>query len=186
MCYGQNMKIEQMPHDPSGMDIFKVSFELNEDNGIHESYVALNAIAARNRQAFEASGLSNPDTALVEATKDFLTSGIDKFAWLINRAAREKSREGLLTEDIVAKGTIPNLQYLHDSLIEYRRDTSHAVVTELSNTMGNIAGLARTNEGITADSMVHCIETAVSVESIPKPQKAPLGFGRVLIQDVDA
>ena len=181
------MKIEKRESEDSH-EVFIASFEQSSDNGLHEAYVALNAIAARNRKTFDetfGTKVEQPDK-LAEATSELLESGADRLVAEIQRLGREKSRESILTESLKLKATKDNLKYLHGALIGYRDDTSMAVTSEMRNAMGNQAGLTRTFEMVTADAMVHEISNITGISHGAAPDRQPIGFARVLLSSHEA
>ncbi|HEX7632764.1 MAG TPA: hypothetical protein VF401_00395 [Candidatus Saccharimonadales bacterium] len=159
-----------------------VEFEYAPGNGLHEAYVALNAIAARNRKAFDkANGPRGQD--LKSVTQDLLGSGMDSFVNAVQTAGREKSREGVLTESLRIQADKGHINYLHTALVEYRKDTIVAVTSEMRSAMGNQAALTRTFEAVTADAMAHAIEESyIEINHEEPKDRQPFGFGRALTE----
>jgi hypothetical protein len=181
------MRIEKSQSE-GAHEVFSLRFEQSGDNGLHEAYVALNAIAARNRNTFEeVLGSNAEDTGkLADATKELLESGIDKFVAEVQRLGREKARESVLTATVGVKATKDNLKYLHTALSDYRDNTGMAVVSEMRNAMGNQAGLSRTFEMVTADTMAHVIEGATEIIPALPADRQPFGFERALLTSYEA
>ncbi len=178
-----NVSKEAIPE--GSHNVHHVALEPDPDNGLHEAFVALNAIGARNRSTFEEvfSPRTEPGDLgkLREATADLLGSGMDKFTATVQKLARLNSREGVLTEVIKVRATYSNLDYLHNALTGYRDTTASAVLSEMNNVMGNAAALNRTMELVTVERMIDEICTKVTVTEPFNRESHPIGFGRVLI-----
>lgn len=169
--------------------MFSVTFERDEANGVHEAHLAINAIASANRYAFEKvydDKSVEEAMKLSRATDDLLTNRVDRFTYILQTKIREKSREGILSEAVTMHAPDDSLAYLHEALMRYREATPHAVLNEMRNTMGNLAGLTRTYESVTAAGMIHDLEDVEIVSEYEgQLSKQPPGFGRVLFDDID-
>jgi hypothetical protein len=172
------MKVEKKPIISGADQDYEVTFEKVKSYRMHEASIAINAIAAFNRQSFleQKEDKSRASEKLSRVTGGLVAAGMDLFVIELNNEANNRSKAGVIYDDIQLPASLLGLSYLHSALYHFVDQTAEVVHLSVGSSMGDRDALDRTLQSLVADSMVAKLE-AEGISKLPSFIKNPNGFG---------